>query len=759
MQANDLDQARDALQFIPPDLPRDEWVKVGFAFHAAGGDFDTFDQWSATADSYKAQDTRTMWKSIKPGKGINTGTLIYIAKDYGYSNGGERTAPRPRQAPRKAAEPPRKPAKGYDPAEVWARCEQATNEHPYIKAKKAFGVPLEGLRVLPANDPLCIAGESMRGSLVVPIRRADDSISSLQFIPLPEVAARLKARGKPGKLNLTGATMQGWHTVGELVPGGVVYVCEGLSTAWECWRVNKDAAVACCGWGRVRAVAAELRARDATAKIVICPDRGKEPDADKIALEVGAFVAYMPQGEANNFDASDLAMRDDGYEALGDLLERAREPAKPEPLLKPVSVFDVLSNPAPPPEFVWAGYLPRGVASMLGAHGGTGKSTIALMLEISVALGRPLFGIPTGQCKTLFVSLEDGAHIIRHRLAFICRAWAIDPAELDGKLHIVDGCENPELFGAESRGAGSTTASYAELRELVQSLGAGLVVIDNASDAFGGDEIQRRQVRAFVRALAEIARQSNCAVLLLAHVDKGTSRARVAQGGEGYSGSTAWHNSVRSRLFMSRAESGALTLEHQKSNLGLCREPLALTWPDGGLPQVAALSGDGFVNNEARQQDTAAIAILRMIAEFEDREQYCSPAVQARNNVFVTLRSEPAFKTLKLSADDTRRIVNQCQRAKWMEPLEYRSKHSHKYSQRWTLTPKGRLIAGLPAPTSPTSPTCHVSDEGECEGDTSPTYAGGTGEERAHFSGAEASAPEPAGAALARRVADLEVNL
>ncbi len=99
------------------------------------------------------------------------------------------------------------------------------------------------------------------------------------------------------------------------------------------------------------------------------------------------------------------------------------------------------------------------------------------------------------------MSLEDSAHIIRHRLAFVCKTWAIDPAELDGKLHIVDGTENPELFGAESRGAGSTTASYAELRQLVQSLGAGLVVIDNASDAFGGDEIQRRQVRSFVRWL------------------------------------------------------------------------------------------------------------------------------------------------------------------------------------------------------------------------------------------------------------------
>ncbi|MBK7051616.1 MAG: PriCT-2 domain-containing protein [Rhodoferax sp.] len=51
MQANDTDRARDALNTIPPDLPRDQWVKAGMAFHAAGGGFDDFDQWSAQADT------------------------------------------------------------------------------------------------------------------------------------------------------------------------------------------------------------------------------------------------------------------------------------------------------------------------------------------------------------------------------------------------------------------------------------------------------------------------------------------------------------------------------------------------------------------------------------------------------------------------------------------------------------------------------------------------------------------------------------
>lgn len=411
------------------------------------------------------------------------------------------------------------------------------------------------------------------------------------------------------------------------------------------------------------------------------------------------------------------------------------------PMLKPVSVSDVHTNPSQPPQFVWDDYLPRGVVTLMGAHGGTGKSTIALMLGVCTALGRPLFGVDTVQCKTLFVSLEDSAHIVRHRLAFICSLWDINPASLDGKLHIVDGTENPELFSADSRGAGETTATYSELRELVQFEDVGLVVVDNASDAYGGDEIQRRQVRAFIRALVDVARLNNCAVMLLAHVDKATSRARNAEGGEGYSGSTAWHNSARSRLFMTRTETGTLTIEHQKSNLGRCRERLTLEWPDAGLPQLLGNPiGDsdspfaGVIERfEGRAADERAITLLKMIAEFESREQYCSPVATARNNVFAMLKSEPAFQRLKLNADRCKGIITQCQRAKWIEPVEYRT-HDRKTRPRWTLTSEGRAISGLSAPCAPCIDESAERAESAGGAPCAPSCAGGVGEERAHFS-------------------------
>jgi len=404
-----------------------------------------------------------------------------------------------------------------------------------------------------------------------------------------------------------------------------------------------------------------------------------------------------------------------------------------KPLLKPVSVADVFTNPSAPPQFIWDGYMPRGVVSLFAAHGGTGKSTIALMLGVCTALGRPLFGVATVQCKTLFVSLEDSAYIVRHRVAFICQTWGINPSELEEMLLIVDGTENPELFAADGRNGGSTTPTYQELEDIVRVTDIGLLIVDNASDAFGGDEIQRRQVRAFIRALVEVARLKNCAVLLLSHVDKTTSRGRKSEGGEGYSGSTAWHNSARSRLFMTSSEDGLLTLEHQKSNLGKCHEPITLVWPKGGIPKLQERGSNWdelTMLQQGKADDEKAAALLKLIAEYESRKQYASPAPTARTNVHALMQSDPLFQKLKLKANDTKRIVTQCDRANWLTILDYRS-HDRKPRQRWSLTTEGRLFAGLAALTAPSAPTSsdeELSAQGAEGAPTAPTCAGGVGE-------------------------------
>jgi putative DNA primase/helicase len=382
-------------------------------------------------------------------------------------------------------------------------------------------------------------------------------------------------------------------------------------------------------------------------------------------------------------------------------LMREQPEVPPASFLKRLKVADVLTNPPSPPGYAWEGLVPTGHVTLMSAHGGVGKSTIALMLCVAAALNRPLFGIPTNVGKVLFVSLEDAQSVVRHRLAWIAREWNLNPVDLDGRLAVVDGTDHPEMFKTASQSdAGTPSRTYYELDDLARKEGFDLIVIDNASDAFDGDEIQRRQVRAFMRTLTRLAKHNTCAILLLAHVDKGTSRSSGRENDEGYSGSTAWHNSSRSRLFLRRKSGDMLALVHQKNNLGRLCKPLELIWPEAGLP-VEVRPEDPLSDREkASETVDLAVTLLRLLAEFEDQGVYCSTEYKAKNNVCAVLRGNRVFKSMKIGNAETRAVVLQCLRNQWLEAMLYRTEY-RKEASRLTVTKLGREFAGVPALSAP----------------------------------------------------------
>jgi hypothetical protein len=391
----DTARASDALYSIPPDLPRDEWVRAGMAAQSAGLDFDAFNDWSAQAGNYDERDARDTWRSFKPGKGVGAGTLFKLAAENGWRMGGDKPQ---RKAPAKQTEQPRKPAPGMSAADVWSRGEAATNSHAYIVAKGAAGVPLDALRVVPMGDSLRIAGQAVAGFLMVPAYAPDGEMQSAQFIPPP---------GAGKKVNLPGASMAGaTFTVGELVPGGVAYIVEGIGAAWSCWQATGAAAVVSFGAGNMGKVAKAIRERDPSARLVLVPDTGKEQDAQKIAAEIGAAVAAMPEGEANNFDANDLAQRD-GRDVLALLLESATEPPKPAPRYKLLGSADL--HALPPLAWCVRGVLPAvGLAGLYGPSA-SGKSFLALDMAAAIAEGSRWFDCRVEAAPVVYAALEGEA--------------------------------------------------------------------------------------------------------------------------------------------------------------------------------------------------------------------------------------------------------------------------------------------------------------------------------------------------------------
>ncbi len=489
----DIDRARDALQACDPSCARDEWVRLAMAAKAAEVDFDTFDSWSAQADNYNARDARAVWNSIRRTDGVGAGTLYKAAAQNGWAPDSRRRHIRPAKAAPRPVEPRTPPRHGMAPAEVWERCKPASESHGYIRAKLGRS---EGLRVVPEGDALAISGQSMSGALVVPVRDLDGSLSTLQFIPPP---------GAGKKLNLPGASVAGVFVVGDLKAGGTAYVCEGIGQAWACWKATGHASVVCFGWGRVRAVAAELRKGDPSATLVVVPDVGKESDAEAIAREVRGFVANMPDGWGQNSDVNDYAQRD-GFDALEYMLAKARAPVADGVVL--LNGADLTPQPV---SWLWRNWLALGKLHILAGAPGQGKTTIAIAMAATVTSGGRW---PDGsRCEAGHVLIwsgeDDPADTLLPRLI----AAGADKS----RVHFVSGTQT----AGELRPFDPAT-DMAQLADLAARIGnVRLIVVDPVVSAVTGDSHKNTEVRRALQPLVDLASTMGAALVGISHFSKG----------------------------------------------------------------------------------------------------------------------------------------------------------------------------------------------------------------------------------------------
>jgi hypothetical protein len=345
----------------------------------------------------------------------------------------------------------------------------------------------------------------MAGALVVPCRRPDGSLASLQFITVDETAQRLKAKGTATKLSLPGHALDGWATVGEVVPGGEVFVCEGIGTAWACWRATGKAAVVCFGWGRVRGVAEALRQQDAAARLVLVPDVGKEAEAFTIAREVRATVAAIPDGWEQNADACDLAQQV-GADALAELLASAKPPEQRFKLLGSTDLKAL-------PPMIWRireVFPAEGLAAVYGPSR-SGKSFLLLDAACAIAEGRDWFGYRVKGAPVVYVALEGQAGF-RVRV----RAWEqANGRPLPERLRLV--LEPFKLV--EPR-------DVRDLAAAILAFGSGSVtILDTLNRAAPGlDENASADMGRMIESAASLQRLIGGLVVLVHHAGKDATR-------------------------------------------------------------------------------------------------------------------------------------------------------------------------------------------------------------------------------------------
>ena len=218
----------------------------------------------------------------------------------------------------------------------------------------------------------------------------------------------------------------------------------------------------------------------------------------------------------------------------------------------------------PPSARRWlvSGWLPEARIALLTGRGGSGKSQIALQLAHAIASdhasGTPREWFPGGpeieggQGAVVFTTWEDDDEEILRRMLnnpTLAKGAPQFSEDVGDRFHFVDLAGRGPVWAV-----GPTYGSYGELtdvgdalRKRCAELGARLLIVDALSSAYAANENERPAVRSFLSSWDRWARDTNCAVLLIAHPPKGDGTDNH------YSGSTDWRNGVRSLLVLDRA--------------------------------------------------------------------------------------------------------------------------------------------------------------------------------------------------------------
>ena len=239
-------------------------------------------------------------------------------------------------------------------------------------------------------------------------------------------------------------------------------------------------------------------------------------------------------------------------------------------------------RPTPRRQWCVDSIIPYGNVTMLSGDGAAGKTLLAMQLQAAGWLGSPWLGMPMTPIRSLGRYCEDDRDELHRRMADIAAHYDVGFDRLTG-VHLSSrvGDDNV-LVRFDRNDVAQPTALYDEIEVKAADLDVRLIVLDSLHDLFGGDEIKRSHARQFIGHLRRLALKINGAVLLNAHPSIAGMNS-----GTGSSGSTAWNNAVRSRLYLTRpqaddnADDDVRILRTVKSNYAALGRNIEMKWRDG----------------------------------------------------------------------------------------------------------------------------------------------------------------------------------
>ena len=249
-------------------------------------------------------------------------------------------------------------------------------------------------------------------------------------------------------------------------------------------------------------------------------------------------------------------------------------------------------------EWLWYPYIPFGKLTIIQGNPGEGKTFFAMQLAAACTNRRFLPQMePFEPFNMIFQTAEDGlGDTVKPRLL---------SAEADlERVLVIDDADNPLTLADE------------RIENAIRENNARLVIIDPLQAFLGANVDMNRanEVRPIFRRLADVAQATNCAIVMIGHLNKATGSQSTYRG----LGSIDITAVVRSLLFIGKVRTDPTTrvIVHEKSSLAPPGQSLAFSLGDEkgfrwiGAYDISAedlLAGGEGSKTELKQEQAAKL--------------------------------------------------------------------------------------------------------------------------------------------------------
>lgn len=500
---SDLDEAAGALWAIPPHgMGNDEWVRVGMAWKAAGGNLAQWEAWSRQdAERFTEGDCAKRWKSFDESGKVTARTLFGMANEHGWR--GEKRLRATANKPRLTTPPA--------PLDLTSEQQLKTCLETLFKPDEQVcivtGAKLDEKRGKwrPSGSGTCHIVSDLLSKLES--GSVEDAIGSYNhkagawFCPNP-------VNGAGHKNNDVTAFRHVLVESDEVPVAGQERIISNLALPVSTLALSGGKSVHALV--KVDADGSNHYAERVSELYAVCDAAGLSVDPQNKNPGRLTRLPGCARGEAEQR----LLAVSVGASSWNEW-QRGRKPPKESEevsrILPPIHRLNLHDLPQLRPELI-EGVLRVGHIMAFSAASKQGKTQALIELAVAIATGGKWFGMQCTQGRVLYIDGETDP------ASFVYRFYGITDRVAPGMLNIVEaGIDTWNLRGR----AAPLPSLASDIVRAAQGGGYDVMILDPAYPFMDGDENSAGDMREFCNTLTEMSEMLKCTVVFDHHHSKG----------------------------------------------------------------------------------------------------------------------------------------------------------------------------------------------------------------------------------------------